>query len=141
MSRKPTPPAVLARLAAEGVYRDGLRRGRPTPRHCRHCGLVVLAAIDPDITNRTQVLDALPVTAAGELAALLDGCESFQWLPLAPPEITYRGGHDISENHADKCAVLVTHLCGKRRDVNWSAAARMYPKRSVSDSADTEPPF
>lgn len=138
---KPTPPAVLARLAAEGVYRDGLRRGRPTSRHCRRCGLVVLAAIDPDVTNRTQALDALPVTAAGELAALLDGAESFEWRDYAPPEIEYRGSRASSENSADKCAVLVSHMCEKFREVNWTSAAQMYPKRSASDSADAEPPF
>ena len=130
MARRPSP-AVLARLAAEGVYRDGLRRGRPTPRHCPRCGLTVLACIDPDITNRTQALDALPVTAAGELAALLDKGESFEWRDYAPPEIEYRGSRAISENSADKSAVLVTHFCGKPREVNWTSAARMYPKKST----------
>ena len=128
---KPTSPAVLARLAAEGVYRDGLRRGRPTSRHCRRCGLALLAAIDPDITNRTQALDALPVTAAGELAALLDGAESFEWVDYAPPEITYRWSRAISENSADNCAALVTHMCDKPREINWTSAARMYPKKST----------
>ena len=131
---KSISPAVLARLAAEGIYRDGLRRGRPTSRHCRRCRLALLAAIDPDVTNRTQALDALPVTAAGELAALLDGAESFQWHAYSPPEITYRGSRAIGERSAGKCAVLVTHMCGKSREVNWASAAKMYPAKSVIDT-------
>lgn len=120
-----TATKTIPQLAAECVKTKGLRQGVAERRECRRCRAVILAGIDPDLNARAAVLDPLPVTPAGELAALLAGGESFDL--LRGEDISYRAGWSIAWRPANTSPVLVTHICGAAADVNWALAAKLYP--------------
>lgn len=100
------PAAKRALLARRAMDHQGVTR-KPKPRHCRRCGMAVIAAIDDH--GLTTSVSPTPTTAKGELDARLAGLRTFT---LWGGEMLYRSYWEIKGLHPDRYDVHVIHECG-----------------------------
>jgi hypothetical protein len=77
---------------------------RPSVRRCPRCGGLILTAVAEGVPAH---VDPVPVTVAGEMAALLVGRRSYT---LAHGELVTR---DVDRVSRPRGAVLVDHRCGQ----------------------------
>lgn len=91
--RIPTTVTALSALV-------GGRGGRAiTVRRCRRCARVVLAGWDDDYCAMLATVEWVPLSAVGELVALLGGRPTYELRAGRPWTITRRWGRQITSHH------------------------------------------
>lgn len=98
-------------LIGRGVMDEARVTARPTHRHCKTCGLVVLVALADDGPQTPGVrvtLDPRPLTTHGELQALMAGHLTYH---ATSGSIAWRDPITITARPADASEVHHTHTC------------------------------
>lgn len=137
------PPAVLEHLQREGhLTETGLTR-RARPRTCVRCQAWTVAGLDADILALEARCDPTPLSALGEVLALVDGRRTVDLIRTRGRlELEQRWGEHIDTfpaggGHGD---VLASHVCGQPIPATWSATSVHAPPRSRT-TTPTRPPF
>lgn len=104
----------------------------PRPRHCRHCGLAVIAAIDD--LGFESVCDPHRLTKQGELEALMHGRWTFAINPYGGGMYARRA-RQIMHRPADEEYVYAAHKCGADPLHHYP------PETNQSVNYDDDPPF
>jgi len=107
MTTKPMPTWLEAKLIADGVMTTDRVTKHAKPRRCPGCHLFVLVGLDDTLPSRTTV-DTQPVSALGELQALLAGRNTYG---IDSGELFIRYASRITHKSADLTPVHVQHLC------------------------------
>lgn len=117
------PAHVRRHLEATGVLTpDGVsRRARLHP--CRTCGRPIVSGLDANVCALTGHADPEPLTAAGEVAALLDGRATYELTDRVDrSELDARSAWDIRARPAGHSPpVLAGHRCGAPVPPDWRA--------------------
>lgn len=133
------PDHVRRHLEATGVLTaDGFsRRARLHP--CRACAQPVVSGLDANVCALTGHADPHPLTASGEVAALLDGRTTYELTDRVDrSELDARDTWDIRARPAGgDPPVLAEHRCRQPIPADWQATTSRTP--APPDSAD--PPF
>lgn len=95
-------------LIADGTMTEQGVTRTPKPRHCRHCGRAVIAAITVD--GFEVAVEPFPTTIAGELHTLMAGGQTYALLPDA---MILRSWWRIKGADANSETVHAKHECGK----------------------------
>lgn len=98
---------VRDRLIAEGAMTEQQVTHTPKPRHCRHCGRAVIAAIT-DIGFEIAV-EPTPTTPRGELHVLMAGGRTFA---IIANTMIWRDQYRIAFHDANTETVHAMHQCG-----------------------------
>ena len=102
-------PQLQAHLIGKGAMDNQRVTATPTIRHCKTCGLAVLAALADDGPQTPGVrvtLDPRPLTTHGELQALLAGHLTYH---RTAGSIAWRDPVTIKACPADHADVFHTH--------------------------------
>lgn len=113
MIKDPMPDWLRRQLEDSGVLtRDGFTR-RAVPRRCAKCQWMTWQGLDSDIAAVRAICDYQPVSALGELAALLAGRPTYDLLG-SPPAFRISGPREACEIRAARrrWPVLTQHRCG-----------------------------
>lgn len=100
---------IKDKLVADGAMTEQNVTRTPKPRHCRHCGRAVIAAIT-DLGFEIAV-EPTPTTPAGELHTLIGGGKTFAILPWG--EMVLRDQYRIAYRDADREPTHAMHQCEK----------------------------
>lgn len=101
---------VKDQLVLDGTMTEQNVTRTPKPRHCRHCGRAVIAAITD--AGFEIAVEPTPTTPAGELHTLINGGKTFAILDHA--EMVWRDIHRITYRDANKERTHAMHECEKR---------------------------
>lgn len=104
-----TFPQLQAHLVGKGVMDNQRVTATPTIRHCKACGLAVLAALADDGPQTPGVrvtLDPRPLTTHGELQALMAGHLTYH---RTAGSVAWRDPMTIRRRPADRAQVFHTH--------------------------------
>lgn len=136
------PSWLLEHLIATGAMdHQGVSR-RARIRHCRDCGLAVLAGFDADLCARTVAVDPHPLTALGEAMAHIGGRYTVALHRGARDELDARTEGRISHAPAGsgRFDVLAEHRCGDR-SLEPFATTSAYQAAALPASLPQEAPF
>jgi hypothetical protein len=126
------------RRAIAAAMGEPQRSARSTS--CRKCGAPVMVGLDNDSCAMTAVVDTYPLSAAGEVVALLSGRVTYSLTWAAKRyEIDYRDSWRIDGHPPGETAgvdIVVNHECGTPTFQRLSTIER---GRRYSPPAD--PPF
>lgn len=128
MARKRTDPGTALRATPRPET-------RPRPRPCHRCEAPTLRAITT--SGLDVVVDQAPVTAAGEVAALLAGVPTYTWHRI-PDHLVRRYDLVMAARPAGtpRQTVHPRHTCGR----TWQALAPLAP-RAADAPDDARPPY
>ncbi len=117
------------------------------PGHCAHCGLAVLAGWADGHGPDTAVVHPAPLTAEGELWAILAGWTTWTvngfdgilerrraYASAGPDDLTNRLTTNIAANTADQLRVYAEHRCG-------TVPPPTRPDVAVRTASAAAPPF
>lgn len=99
---------VKDHLIADGAMSEQGVTHTPKPRHCRHCGRAVIAAIT-DLGFEVAV-EPTPTTPAGELGELMAGGQTYA---IVYGQMVWRNSHRIQYRDANNETTHAMHQCGK----------------------------
>lgn len=106
----PQPWHVIKdRLVADGTMTEQSVTRTPKPRHCRHCGRAVIAAITD--AGFEVAVEPTPTTPAGEFAVLYQGGRTYALLEHG--EMVWRSIHRIQFHDANNEPTHAMHECDK----------------------------
>lgn len=123
-------------LINQGVITETGLTAKARYRHCHHgCGLVLLAGT---WLGLEAWCDPWPITAKGELDALLAGRRSYTF-SVYSLGLNFRGRWDIRHKGPDRYDVHAEHRCGQPHpDINW---ARVHVAKGAARDRPDLPPF
>ena len=112
-TKQPIPTWLKQHLINTGAWStDGCTRKASLRHH--QCGHLVLYGLDADTAAGTAIVDPLPLTVGGELAALLTGRNTYEYRPHIK-ELDHRDKHMIAGKPAGSdphIPTLAEHRCG-----------------------------
>lgn len=112
MEHRPERPWLADKIAA------AQRRAKLTA--CKRCGAKVLRGLDDDVAALDTTVDAEPVSAAGELAAIADGLRTYE---LYGDDLSYRTLYwHVRYASETTRPVHVEHRCPEKANVRAGAA-------------------
>ena len=113
------PAAVLARLALAGLA--GPIRIKPSPGHCKKCGMAVLAALEyfGYASGPPVVVDAVPISIAAEIQCALIGIATFRH--YKGECLIRRGWGEYATGPGNSSGIVASHFCGVRHQVDLGA--------------------
>lgn len=137
MSVPTLDPRLFAHLQREGHLTSDRVTKRPTHRQCQDCGASVLAAIADETAGRYRVeVHPTPVTALGELQALVAGVATFE---VEPSALWWRDPQRIAGHPA---SVVTVHHEHQHRSMPGIDYRPIRPSRaSTPITHPTAPPF
>lgn len=109
-------------------------------RLCRKCGRPVMVGTDAMVTGVSVAADPAPLTVFGELAAVMDGCATFDLTFTTRYEIDYRDQWRIEGVPAGtgRSDVVAEHRCGR---FNTAIKESHFVGRISTLNSIGEPPF
>lgn len=119
---------------ADATTHNGISR-RAKDRTCV-CGAAILVGLDADRCAGEARADAAPITAVGEVMALLDGRDTYLRRGRFRIELDRRSRWHIAGAGADDVDVLAEHRCGTPPLPTKPVAINAQPKELPD-----EPPF
>lgn len=100
---------MIPASVADATTNNGIGR-RARHRVCG-CGAIVLVGLDADRCAGEARVDTAPVTAVGEVVALLTGRATYLLRTAGRTEIDHRSRWHIRGANADQATVLAEHRC------------------------------
>lgn len=135
------PDWLVRRLVGSGLM-DGdtgaMRKAQAVA--CDRCGRAVWRGLDADWCGRSRDADPLPVSALGEVQAIMAGRKTLELSGATRLELNYRDAWRIKGRPAgrDGYDVVVEHKCGDLTQFDRDNKARE-PKQSKTTETDIPP--
>lgn len=132
------PEHVTRKLVADGTMTTDRVTTTPRVRHCRTCGVAVIAALADDGPRTPGIrvhLDYRPLTPLGELQALVLGLTTYH---VTAGSVAWRDPITIARRPADRSVVHHRHVCQPLPPI---AYATDHHATTAAGAAPTDPPF
>lgn len=145
MTAVTAPPRWLQAHADRTGDDDALIGTRAVPRHCRACGLLLLAGYDAPLIAGLAVVDPYRLTSQMEAAAVLLGRPTWRlWGAPGRLELTgrfYPGVLPLGRHPpAEEVVVVAAHRCGTPPLSSVPLPVRA-PRVVAAGDDDEDPPF
>lgn len=113
----PEPLVHKLASAAEGGWRGRIARDAGALVH--RCGGLVLVGLDDEAMAWPAYADPIPLTVAGEAAALMAGRKTYTLRGIYVFTLTYRDRWVIEAGRRDDIRVLASHECAIPIPAEW----------------------